>query len=62
MTIDSSGKIVDPKLKTSSGDDGFDSTLLNALGSIKDFEAPTPDVKELVANGVCMNFTFAKSR
>jgi hypothetical protein len=62
MSIDAAGKLGDIKIKTPSGDDTFDATLLGALNSIKDFPPPTDDVKALVANGVCMNFNFQKTR
>ncbi len=61
MKIDAAGKLSNIAIKTSSGDGDFDATLMNALNSITNFEAPTDDVKEMVAGGVCMNFKYEKS-
>ncbi len=58
--IDPAGKITEVGIKKSSGSDLYDSTLLDALGKVKDSwnEPPTPDVKDAVtSDGVCMNFT-----
>jgi colicin import membrane protein/protein TonB len=61
IKIAADGKIVERALRSSSGDDRFDATLMQAIDSIQQFEPPTADVKDTVtSDGVCMN--FAKSR
>jgi hypothetical protein len=61
IKINEAGKIVESHLSQASGSERFDATLLEAINRIQDFEAPTPDVREVVTTqGVCMN--FAKSR
>ena len=65
LKIDSEGKITEYKISLPSGNNRYDNTLLDALASIKQFDAPTnepiapggPTVKDVVTGeGVCMNF------
>ena len=69
IKIDAEGKITEFKISESSNSDRFDSTLLDALASIKQFDPPTnerlmpggPTIKEAVTgDGVCLNFQKAK--
>ena len=65
LAIDPEGKITEFKISIASGNNRFDATLMDALGSLKQFDPPTderispggPTVKEVVCgDGVCMNF------
>jgi TonB family protein len=57
IKIDADGKITEFRIQIGSGNDRFDATLLDALASIKQFEPPTPDVKDIVTgDGVLLNF------
>ena len=71
IKIDGEGKITEFKISETSGSERFDNTLLDALGSIKQFEPPTnerlmpggPTVKDAVTgDGVCLNFQKAKDQ
>jgi hypothetical protein len=61
VKIEASGKIVEFAIRTPSGNDRFDATLKDAIGSIQQFEPPTADVKDQVTgDGVCMNFAYKR--
>ena len=69
IKMDETGKITEYKLSQSSGNDRFDATLLDGLGSIKQFEPPTDEIVSpgltvkavLTSDGICMNFKKERS-
>ena len=57
IKMDATGKITEFHLEKTSHNEQFDATLLAALGSIKQFDPPSSDVRDaLITDGICLNF------